>query len=155
MNNTYGEHVISLLNHKINNVKTRENKNKQIITAFEEHMSYFFEQLDVFILKTVPKCLDHIDYVVCNGKLYLKSEKLPYIQPKNGVYDLGMDVFIYKVGDMIRKDPRFLAKREQLINETGLVLEFDDMQYGVDDIRFCAEYSSTGSFCFYITLIID
>ena len=100
--------------------------------AYEQHMTYFFEQLVDFVKNEIPKRLDNGGTSIINNKLYICSTRIPFNKLNNDI-ELEQTDFIKNLEAKIRNDSRFITKYNQLLSEIGILLIFDILEYYDED----------------------
>ena len=155
--NVFDLDVIASIKASIAAKKAREEKVIQNLEeararAYEKHKSYFYDELENFVRK-IPKRLDNGEFSMLRDKIFIGSARLPF-HPIDDDIKINVDDFVRKMGMMIRSDPRFTTKREQLLSETGIDLDFTNFEYWDEDESLeqypndIAEQFKNGSFIF-------
>jgi hypothetical protein len=150
-----GNAIIALK--KVEEEKVIQNLKEKRALAYEKHMTYFFEELVNFVENEFPKRLENGNSSILNGKTYIIGDRIPFHKLDD---DIGIDVgdFLSNVDEMIRDDPRFTTKCDQLLSEIGINLYFTNRKYWDQD-RDIYQYPSdireqfkNGTFYFSATI---
>jgi hypothetical protein len=120
MSYTYNSNVISRLRDSLNVKKTKlEQHDIKSREAFKQAENIFFDNLDIFIKKTLPESLESDNHKFVKNVLSINGKEFSLDVSQYFKYDQFCD-FIKS----IRKDARFKDKCEQLFSDVQIKLDF-------------------------------
>ena len=129
MSNIYESDVISRLKNSVSKIRGYSIQQSQDIQEAkriinEQFLAIFYDNLDIFIKKTLPEKLESNNYTITRSmrytnKMHIEGNKFSYIVPK-----IFGPNFLVNLIDIFRTDIKFKNIYEQLFFDTQIKLEF-------------------------------